>query len=95
MGTFGVHRGDEAIPLAWNRFDESRIVRVVIDCGAQLFQNYVQGSIEIHVGALRPQPQPQFVSADDGPRPLQKRDEHTKGLIVNFYAHTCAGYRAA
>jgi hypothetical protein len=86
LGDKGCDRRYKAISASRDGFNEARIVRILVNCGAQFLKNYIQASVEVDECAIRPQPLPQFVTADDLPGVFQEQDENAKGLILNFDA---------
>jgi len=82
----GRDRRYKAISASRDSFNEAGVVRVLVDCGTQFLENYVQASVEVNECALRPEPLSQFFTADDISGVLQEQDKNAKGLVLNFDA---------
>src|SRR5258708_25395739 len=79
-----MQRGQEAITLARHSFDKARIFCIVLECGAKLLQSCVQASLEIDVGACRPQSLAELVSLYNLPVLPHEPGENSKGLFLDF-----------
>jgi hypothetical protein len=87
------NRGDEAISMPRDRFDEPRILRVIVESGAELFQDDVEASLEVDMRIGWPKILSQLLARNDLAGSLQKQNKHTKGLVLDFDAHAVAGQR--
>src|SRR6266700_511713 len=63
---------------------ESRIFRVVGNCGTQFLHNDVQTAVEVHMRAFRPKPLPQHFACNNFAGPLQQEHEDAKRLILDL-----------
>src|ERR1700732_4718015 len=80
----------EAITLARNGFDKARIFCIVLECGAKLLQSRVQASLEIDMGACRPQGLAEIVSLYNFAVSPKEHGENSKRLLLDFDTYALA-----
>ena len=78
---FDVQR-HEPVPAAVERFDESWALGVVSNSRPEPFDRGVESVLEVHEGAVRPQPQPQIIACNHFPWLTQQHDQHFERLIL-------------
>jgi len=65
-------RADEAIAAPRQRLDETRALRIVVQCGAKPFDRGIQSVLEVDKGAVRPELLAQLLAGDHEARLLKQ-----------------------
>jgi hypothetical protein len=79
-----VQRGDETIPAAWNRFDESRVFRRVAQGQANFLDGRVQALVEFNERAGRPNGPMQFLTGNQLARAADQQLQNSKRLFLEL-----------
>ena len=86
MGRWGEspYRGDKAVPVPGQRFDEARRRRVIPQSLAQSFDGTVDAVLEINEGILRPELLSDLFAGHQLARTLQQHGQDLEGLTVQL-----------
>lgn len=84
-------RREKAVALAGHGFDETRILRVILDGGAEFLQGGVEATVKIDVGSFGPQRLAKLFARDDLTGPLKEQRKDAEGLFLDFDACALAG----
>src|SRR5580700_6138186 len=93
---FQTHRGNKAVAMTGNSFDESWVVGTVVERGTEFFQNGIQASVEIDKSTFRPKSMTEFLAGNDLAGALQQQDDKdAKWLVLDLDSHTTSAQRVA
>src|SRR5882762_5251939 len=86
-----MHGRHEAIALARNRLDETRILGVILQDRSKFLKSSVQTSIEVDVGAFWPEDLTELIPGHDLPLLTQKQLKDSERLLLNPQRSPVAG----
>jgi len=85
---------DEAVPAAGNRFNETRVLGIVVNGGAKFLEDDVEATVKVDIGAFGPESLAQLFTRNDFACPFQQKNQDPEGLVLNLDAYTVAHQRA-
>jgi len=90
----GCDGSDEAVSTARDRLNETRILGIVINGCAKLFEDDVEASVKVDLSAFGPESLAQLFPGNDSAWPFQQKNQDPEGLVLNLDAYTVAHQRA-
>jgi hypothetical protein len=80
-----VDRDEESVPSLRDRFDETRIIRVVPQGLSEAIYSFVDSAVKIDSNIARPEPLLKFLASNHLVRVFDQSCQHLKRLLLKLY----------